>query len=125
MRDGIGVGWDGMRDGMGRDEGWDGMGWDGMGGGMGWDVGWDGMGGDGDVVLGQGEGRGAADLALWLRVDACHLKVLEALVHQPVEVPFIVRRDWNIVRHSVEHIELLHRDRVDLLQTCARRAPDT
>mmetsp|Transcript_73961 Transcript_73961/g.147047 ORF Transcript_73961/g.147047 Transcript_73961/m.147047 type:complete len:205 (+) Transcript_73961:194-808(+) len=55
-------------------------------------------------------------LALRLSVHARHPQVLKDHVHQAVEVPLVMRRDRAVVRHSVEHVELLHGDRVDLVE---------
>ena len=37
------------------------------------------------------------------------------LVHEPVEIPLVVRRDRAVVRDAIQHVELLHGDRVDFI----------
>jgi hypothetical protein len=66
------------------------------------------------------------DLTLGLRVAAQsrppppplhseHVEVLPDLLQQLVHVPLQLRRDHDVVRHSVKQVQLLHRDRVDLV----------
>jgi len=56
------------------------------------------------------------NLSLGLGVDSNEIKVLPNLLHQLVEVPFILRTDRHIMGEFIKQVKLLNGDGIDLVE---------
>mmetsp|Transcript_39723 Transcript_39723/g.73231 ORF Transcript_39723/g.73231 Transcript_39723/m.73231 type:complete len:201 (-) Transcript_39723:272-874(-) len=56
------------------------------------------------------------DLSLWLRVDSEHVATRPNLLHQLLQIPLMLRRYRNIIRHLVQNVKLLNCKGIDFVE---------